>query len=66
MTFKIDTWHDGSCQVKFEAQGHTSHIPTTVLRPSWILSATTRVSWHQKGNFKTKKVKPIWIYWSKT
>jgi len=21
------------------------------------------VSWHQKG--KTRKVKPIWIYWSK-
>jgi len=21
------------------------------------------VSWHQKG--KTRKIKPIWIYWSK-
>jgi len=29
----------------------------------WILSGTTRVSWYQKG--KTRKVKPIWIYWSK-
>ena len=30
---------------------HThAHIHThTVLRPSWILSGTTRVSWHQKG-----------------
>jgi len=28
----------------------------TVLRPSWILSGTTQVSWHQKG--KTRKVKP--------
>ena len=26
---------------------HTHH--TTVLRPSWILSGATRVSWHQKG-----------------
>jgi len=29
----------------------------------WILSGTTWVSWHQKG--KTRKVKPIWISWSK-
>jgi len=35
---------------------------TTILWPSWILSRTTRVSWHQKG--KTRKVKPILIYWS--
>jgi len=43
---------------------HThTHTQTTVLRPSWILSGTTQVSWHQKG--KTRKVKPIWIYWSK-
>jgi len=41
---------------------HT-HTHTTVLWPSWILSGTTRVSHHQKG--KTRKVKPIWIYWSK-
>jgi len=34
------------------------HTHTTVLQPSWILSGTTWVSWHQK-------VKPIWIYWSK-
>ena len=27
------------------------------------MSGTTRVSLHQKG--KTRKVKPIWIYWSK-
>jgi len=36
---------------------------TTILRPSWILSRTTPVSRHQKG--KTRKVKQIWIYWSK-
>jgi len=29
----------------------------------WILSGTTRVSQYQKG--KTRKVKPIWVYWSK-
>ena len=26
-----------------------THAQTTVLRPSWILSGTTRMSWHQKG-----------------
>jgi len=41
---------------------HT-HTHTTILRPSWILSGTTRVSQQQKG--KTREVKPIWIYWSK-
>jgi len=30
---------------------------------SWTLSGTTWVSRHQNG--KTRKVKPIWIYWSK-
>ena len=47
-------------------QWHThwhTHTPTTVLRPSWILSGTTRVSRHQEG--KTRNVKPIWIYCSK-
>jgi len=29
----------------------------------WILSGTTRVSQHQKD--KTRKVKPVSIYWSK-
>jgi len=29
----------------------------------WTLSETTQVSRHQKG--KMRKVKPIWIYWSK-
>jgi len=36
---------------------------TTILQPTWILSWTTRVSRHQKG--KTRKVIPMWIYWSK-
>jgi len=40
------------------------HAPrhTAVLRLCSILSGTTRVSRQQKG--KTRKVKPIWIYWS--
>jgi len=41
----------------------STHTHTTVLWHSWILSETTWVSQHQKG--KTRKVKPIWIYWSK-
>jgi len=36
---------------------------TVVLRLFWILSGTTRVSRYQKA--KIRKVKPIWIYWSK-
>ena len=40
---------------------HTTH--TIILLLFWILSGTTRVSRYQKG--KTRKVKPIWIYWSK-
>jgi len=28
----------------------------------WTMSRTTRVSWYQKG--KTRKVKPVWIYYS--
>ena len=37
---------------------------TIILRPSWILSGATRVSRKQKS--KTRKVKPVWIYWSKS
>jgi len=36
---------------------------TIVLQLFWILSRTTWVTWYQKG--KIRKVKPIWIYWSK-
>jgi len=36
---------------------------TTVLQPPWTRSGAVRVWWYQKG--KTRKVKPIWIYWSK-
>jgi len=40
---------------------HThTHAHTTFLRHSWILSGITRVSRHP-----IRKVKPIWIYWSK-
>ena len=40
-----------------DTQGHYTHTHThtTVLRPSWTFSGTTRVSRHQKG--KTRKVK---------
>jgi len=41
---------------------HT-HTHTTIWWPFSILSGTTRVCRHQKG--KTRKVKPVWIYWSK-
>jgi len=30
---------------------------------SWTFSRTTQVSRYQKG--KARKVKPVWIYWSK-
>jgi len=40
-----------------------AHTHTTILWPSWILSGTAHMSCHQKD--KTRKVKPIWIYWSK-
>jgi len=40
-----------------------THTHTTILQPSWIMSGTMRISRHRKG--KTRKVKPIWIYWSK-
>jgi len=39
------------------------HTHTTILLLLCYLSGTTRVSRYQKG--KTRKVKPIWIYWSK-
>jgi len=41
----------------------STHTHTIVLWLFWILSET-QVSWYQKG--KTRKVKPIWIYWSKS
>ena len=47
-------------------QTHThthTYTHTTIVRHSWILFGTTRISRHPKG--KTSKVKPIWIYWSK-
>jgi len=33
---------------------HT-HTHTTVLRPSWTLSGTIQVSWHQKGKIRKGK-----------
>jgi len=42
---------------------HThTHTHTTVLRPCWILSGTT---WLSREPASTRKVKPVWIYWSK-
>ena len=40
-----------------------TYTHTTILLLFWNLSMTIRVSRYQKG--KTRKVKPIWIYWSK-
>jgi len=39
----------------------TTTTTTTTTTPG--LSGTTRVSRYQKG--RTRKVKPVWIYWSK-
>jgi len=36
---------------------YSTHTDTTI-RPSWILSGTTRWA-------GTRKLKPIWIYWSR-
>jgi len=41
----------------------TTATTTTILCPTWTLSRTTQLSWYQKD--KTRKVKPIWICWSK-
>jgi len=56
-----DIWLCGFC--KWTNKQSQTDTYTTVIRPSWILSGTTLVSRHQKG--KTRKVKPIWIYWRK-
>jgi len=42
---------------------YNTHTHTTVLLLFWNMPGTTRVSRYQKG--KTRKLKPIWIYWSK-
>jgi len=42
---------------------HTHKHTQTHTQSSWILSTITRVSRHQ--NSKTRKVKLIWIYWSR-
>jgi len=47
--------------VIYKKASHKAHTHTTILWFSWILSGTTWVSRNQKG--KTRKVKPIWIYW---
>jgi len=61
-------WHDIMRSKDENALGGLNratytHTHTTVLLLFWNMSGTTRVSRYQKG--KTKKVKPIWIYWSK-
>jgi len=53
-----------SMSSSFEYIMHT-HTHTTILRLSWILSETTWMSRRQKGKTSFRKVKPIWIYWSK-
>jgi len=57
MPVLFSCWH-----IHTHAHTHT-HTHSTILRPSWILSGTTQMSWHQRS--KTRKVKPIWICWSK-
>jgi len=42
----------------------TMHTHTTILRPSWILSRTTRVSWHQKDLLQQGIVNGIGISWA--
>jgi len=53
----------GSCCKFYGAKLQPLLYTTIILQFIWILSETTRVSWYQKG--KTRKTKPIWIYWSK-
>jgi len=57
-------YHNKSKHACTHAHTHArTHARTQLLRPSWILSGTTRVSQHQKG--KTRKAKSICIYWRK-
>jgi len=50
--------------ISYQSRLSDSHTDThNHFTTSWILSGTTQVSRHQKG--KTRKVKPLWIYWSK-
>ena len=61
----LQTW----TQVHYNShEKHTNHDQHHTLThthnwPSWTMSRTTRESQHQEG--ETRKVKPIWIYWSK-
>jgi len=60
-TVLLLVWNmSGSTRVSSYIHGY---IYTIVLQLFWILSGTTWVSRYQKG--KTRKAKPIWIYWSK-
>jgi len=53
-SYNIQTYYITNCR---------THTHTIILLLFWKMSGTTRVSRYQKG--KTRKVKPIWIYWSK-
>ena len=44
----------------FNANNHYNYYYNRFMA-LWILYRTTRVSQYKKG--KTRKVKPIWIYW---
>jgi len=61
----ILTGHWQSCHLigHTHTHAHTHAHTHNHFMASWIVSGTIRVSQHQKG--KTRKVKPIWIYWSK-
>jgi len=54
--------HTTSYTTAVQCPSH-SHTHTTILLLFCNMSGTTQVSRYQKG--KTRKVKPIWIYWSK-
>jgi len=52
--FELDGINAGIWYHCLPIRTHTHiHTHTTVLWPSWILSGTTQVSWHQRG--KTRK-----------
>jgi len=50
-------------RVKTAAAAATTATKYYHFMAPWTSSGTTWVSRYQKG--KTRKVKPIWIYWSK-
>jgi len=50
-------------KVKYRMMKLDEYTHTTVLLLVWNMSGSTRVSRYQK--VKPRRLKPIWIYWSK-